>query len=242
MAGGDRFYPLTVASYDGTPVYTVELPSVTTVLDKVTATHGLETWYYNQAIGGISILLDKYGAEMPNDIPSIHSLLAQHSLSPQSRRDAAADKGTSLHAQLEKLAKGKKVKETPDLMPLLEWWDKRGIQKEQVALTEQVVCSLKHKYAGTLDLALNMGGKLWVVDLKTGKSLYPKYKLQVEAYALAYEEMTGERVDKLGVLHLNDGKCRLVEYERCTEAWLAAVNLYYHLGSLKRGKEDKHGD
>jgi CRISPR/Cas system-associated exonuclease Cas4 (RecB family) len=241
MSSGDRFYPLTVAHYDGTPVYTVDLPSVTTVLDKVTATHGLETWYYNQAIGGVSILLEKYGADMPSDIPSIHSLLAQHSLSPQSRRDAAADKGTTLHAQLEKLALGKKVKESPEIAPLLAWWDERGLTEKHVHLTEKVVCSLKYKYAGTLDLALKMGGKLWVVDLKTGKSLYPKYKLQVEAYALAYEEMTGEQVDKLGVLHLNDGKCRLVEYERCTDAWLAAVSLYYQLGSLKRGKEDKNG-
>lgn len=242
MSSNDRFYPLTVAHYDGTPVYTVELPSVTTILSKVTAMHGLETWYYNQAVGGVSLLMEKFGTDMPTDIPSIHSMLTQHGLSPQSRRDQAADNGTSLHSQLEKLALGKKVKVTPELEPLLQWWESRGIGKEQVALTEKVVCSLKYKYAGTLDLALNLNKSLWVIDLKTGKSLYPKYKLQVEAYALAYEEMTGERVDKLGVLHLNDGKCRLVEYERCTEAWLAAVNLYYHLGSLKRGKEDKHGD
>lgn len=243
MSSGDRYYPLTVANHDGTPVYTIELPSVTTILDKVTATHGLETWYYNRAVGGISVLLEKYGMEMPTDIPSIHSLLSQHGLSPQSQRDAAADKGTLLHGQLEKLAGGKKPRSLPELDPLLAWWDERGIKQKQVLLTEQVVCSLRHKYAGTLDLALNLGGSLWVIDLKTGKNLYPKYKLQLEAYALAYEEMNpGTRVDKLGVLHLNDGRCRLVEYERCTDAWLAAVNLYTHLGSLKRGKEDKNGE
>jgi hypothetical protein len=242
MSNGDRFYPLTVANHDGTPIYTIELPSVTTVLDKVTATHGLETWYYNKAVGGIALLLEKYGADMPSDIPSIHSLLAQHSLSPQSHRDAAADKGTLLHGMLERLAQGKAVKETPEFAPLLQWWEERGIKKKNVELTEQVVVSLMHRYAGTLDLILNLSGSRWVIDLKTGKSLYPKYKLQVEGYALAHEEMTGERVDKLGILHLNDGKCRLVEYERCTEAWLAAVGLYYHLGSLKKGKEDKHGE
>lgn len=242
MSNGERFYPMVVSNHDGTPLFQIDLPSVTTVLDKVTATHGLETWYYNRAIGGLAILMEKFGTEMPTDIPSIHSLLAQHGLSPQSQRDAAADRGSALHAQMERLATGKKVKESDEIAPLLQWWGERGITKKHVVEAEKVVLSLKYRYAGTLDLALELDGALWVVDLKTGKSLYSKYKLQVEGYALAYEEMTGKRVDKLGVLHLNDGKCRLVEYGRCTEAWLAAVNLYYHLGSLKRGKEDKNGE
>jgi CRISPR/Cas system-associated exonuclease Cas4 (RecB family) len=56
-------------------------------------------------------------------------------------------------------------------------------------------------YAGTLDLVGmvkpkgHRRAKLAVIDLKTSKAVYEEYKMQVAAYAHAYEEMTGNKVE-----------------------------------------------
>jgi hypothetical protein len=56
-------------------------------------------------------------------------------------------------------------------------------------LIEQTVYSVTHGYAGTLDLLAEVGGKLTVIDWKTGKRVYPEAHLQNAAYRHALREM-----------------------------------------------------
>jgi len=54
---------------------------------------------------------------------------------------------------------------------------------------EQVVFSMRHEYAGTLDLLAEIDGTPTVIDFKTGKSIYAESHLQNVAYRVALAEM-----------------------------------------------------
>lgn len=74
---------------------------------------------------------------------------------------------------------------------------------------EKVVYSKTHDYAGTADVVCKIGGKLIILDWKTTNTsrynpdgIYASYFAQDGAYCLAYEEMTGEKVDELYIVNL----------------------------------------
>ncbi len=80
-------------------------------------------------------------------------------------------------------------------------WD-RGIRPKYIA-SEMTVHSDTHRYAGTLDCVCKLDGKLYIIDFKTSKAHYPKNAVQLAAYKVAYEEMTGLDVEGVGVLRLD---------------------------------------
>lgn len=56
-------------------------------------------------------------------------------------------------------------------------------------LVEQTVYSKVHGYAGTMDLLARVNGVLTLIDMKSGKAVYPESFLQSAAYSVALEEM-----------------------------------------------------
>lgn len=50
-------------------------------------------------------------------------------------------------------------------------------------LVEQMVYNKELRYAGTLDLIAEYEGDVWVIDVKTGKSVYDSYEAQIAAYS-----------------------------------------------------------
>ena len=100
-------------------------------------------------------------------------------------RDAAASRGTIVHALAETLLAGGDV-EVPDELvdyadPFLRWVEEWEV--EPIA-SEAVIANRKWWYAGTLDLIVRLrGGTVAVVDIKTGQSgIWPDACLQVAAY------------------------------------------------------------
>lgn len=67
---------------------------------------------------------------------------------------------------------------------------------------EQVVFSKRYAYAGTMDALALVNGQPTVVDLKTGKSVYPEAHLQVAAYQIALEEMGQAKADAACIVRL----------------------------------------
>lgn len=99
-------------------------------------------------------------------------------------RDAAANQGTKVHNLAEHLVHGERV-DVPDALAghvesyvrFLNEWDPEPM------LTETVVASRRHRYAGTLDLVAMVGGEVWLFDIKTSRSgIYPETALQLAAY------------------------------------------------------------
>jgi len=76
----------------------------------------------------------------------------------------------------------------------------RGINSEQVLDVECFVTNVGVGYAGQFDLLyVDNDGDVVLSDLKTGKGVYPKYKMQLVAYDNALELP----VDKLEIIRIN---------------------------------------
>lgn len=111
---------------------------------------------------------------------------------PWQTRDDAAVKGTQVHDFAEQIAGGAEVDVPETLIPYVEsciaFLSEWGIKPW---LTEGVVGSREHGYAGKFDLIAN--GAIW--DYKTGRSgIWPEAAFQLSAYAFA--EFTGEGGDE----------------------------------------------
>lgn len=100
----------------------------------------------------------------------VHALIAQH------ERHVMA-----LSARL--LLEGPEVR---NAFGLYQAWRRGGLPPFEPLLVEVPVCSIRHGFAGTLDLLLAPG---ILTDHKTSAKMRPDYLTQVVAYGMALEEM-----------------------------------------------------
>lgn len=131
---------------------------------------------------------------------------------PNRDRDAAARRGTEVHALAHRLLEGEEV-EVPEpitghvdqYLRFLEEWDVREL------LVEATIARRDPRYAGTLDLVADLAdGRRWLLDLKTTRSgVFDENALQLAAYRHAdfYVDRDGQErpmleVDQAGVLWL----------------------------------------
>ncbi|MDW8018414.1 MAG: hypothetical protein RMI36_11375 [Thermus sp.] len=148
----------------------------------------------------------------------------------------AAGRGGEFHAWAQGYLRG----EDPPLpegeperrmaLDLKAWWEGSGGKAVRL---EEAVFHPEHGYAGRTDLVARLGGKLWVVDLKTSPRAYPEHFLQVGAYALALE---GEGLPVEGglVLCLGDGAFPVeVPLWEAAEAFLSLRRVWSFLELLK---------
>lgn len=135
----------------------------------------------------------------------------------------AGFEGTQVHNAVEALLKGEELEWMDSsgnarydahvwamILRFKEFWNR--FQPKLVA-TEQFVYSDKYKYAGTLDLLVEMKDQLWLLDVKTSNDLYRAYDLQISAYAKAVEEVTEQKVDRTGILWLKSSKRKEGEWQ-----------------------------
>ena len=128
----------------------------------------------------------------------------------------AGKEGTQVHEAAEKLVKGEEVSWMDDygnarysqivwemILKFAEFWN---TYKPELISTEDFVWSDKYKYAGTADLIVEMDGERWLLDVKTSNNLHRSYNLQLAAYAKAWEEMFGQKIDRTGILWLKSSK------------------------------------
>lgn len=80
----------------------------------------------------------------------------------------------------------------------LEWEQE---YKPEWIVSEKIVFSLKHKFAGTLDALAIIDGQLCIVDFKTSNQISDSYALQVAGYMICLEE-AGIKVDRRIILRI----------------------------------------
>lgn len=136
--------------------------------------------------------------------------------SPWRARDKAADLGTAVHHLVEDYCVGNYLEPTADderspfLDAFIDWLNtfQPKIEESEVTVFNQTT----GPYAGTLDLIASIGGLRWLIDVKTGKGVYPEHGLQIAAYSRG--EFIGRRdgsegimpiIDRGAVLHLRPG-------------------------------------
>jgi hypothetical protein len=72
--------------------------------------------------------------------------------------------------------------------------------------TEVLLFSDEWKVAGTCDLVVEIGGKIWVLDIKTSNHLHTIYDFQTAVYGKCYEECFNKKIDHRGILWLKSSK------------------------------------
>lgn len=132
------------------------------------------------------------------------ALAAPHAVS-----DKAKNRGSTIHSIVEAYKKGVRLdtKTIPEefrgyAQAFYKWAESMDIT---VLAQEKTIFSEAHQYAGTLDLLVKHNGKkeIWVIDVKTGKGIYPEAFMQIAAYKNALEE-NGQPVNGAGIVLLNE--------------------------------------
>ena len=208
MVGEERYYQV-----DG-----LTLPSTTTILS-VVAKPGLSTWSRRTALEAMKELLEA-GADM-------EEALALAEGEPERQRDIAAGRGALVHEAVAlALAKGVYPSEwAPLVRAALSFLADYGLHP---LATEALVVSKRRGFAGTADLIARGGdGTLALADWKTG-GIWPEAALQLGAYAIALEEMTGRPVGEAYVVRLQEKgyEAKRVNLPLAKRAFLACLTLW----------------
>lgn len=176
-------------------------------------------------------------------------------------KSAAGDKGSKVHQAVEDLTYAQEVKmdakylnpttneleeltleEYECLMSFTAWFQK---VKPIILNNEMTVFSKEHHYAGTLDLICKIPDKddnytVYIIDLKTGQTIWPEHKLQISAYSnadfsdtiLEAMHITKEEWDnrKLATLQIgykkNKAGFKLSIIDDCFELFLATLKIW----------------
>jgi len=225
--GGDRFYEVDGAIY----------PSVTTVL-QVVAKGGLLVWTRKTAVEATCEAV-RYHLERGLTIDEALEQASRAGLSqPQRLRDAAAVSGSGFHQSLAEVLSGlSKLPPGANIPQLKAARSFLWRHKLQSLAAEYTVVSHKYGYAGTCDLVALGPKGLVVIDWKTG-GIYDDHALQIGAYAMGINEMTGKQVTEGFIigLRLMDGhywpEPKRVNLSLAWEGFVGALKLWNAL----RGK------
>ena len=143
--------------------------------------------------------------------------------------------GSTLHKLIEVTLKKEELSKSnydPTLIESIELFEKwQGKHKIKPDALEQHLWSDKYQYAGTADYIGMFDGKLYILDWKTSRGIYPEYWLQLSAYLVAFEEQTGIKLEGAGILQIRDGETNFQtktrdELIRLFEVFKAALVIY----------------
>jgi hypothetical protein len=102
--------------------------------------------------------------------------------------------------------------------------------------------SLLYPWAGTADNIMKIDGKLWLIDIKTGKE-YKNHELQLTSYKILWDHLFANelgKIDEMACLYLNArGKFKLVKYKFVPEDWFTVYRLFEYNLKDKRGNMPK---
>jgi len=136
----------------------------------------------------------------PKDINFMKWLASKGWDEAESLKVLAGDRGSKVHYAVETLLKGKEVTmadkfinpttgepeelsvdEYSCLIDFSNWF--KSQENIEIAGIEITHFNHEHRYAGTIDILCRIDGQLYVLDLKTSKSIYQGHKLQISAYS-----------------------------------------------------------
>jgi hypothetical protein len=253
--------------------YTVDgevYPSITGILDVLYKP--LQWWGMQIGVKGISTLFNNASAEYAEalwfaidggDVEWLVDQLTQHKLTVNHVRDSAGERGTSIHRAFETWATTGELPD-PNDYPATEEGYIRGlvkfltdikVSKRETMLSEVRVASKEHKFAGTLDLMLDMDecelmtrttktGKFfkpqtypagcWQIDGKTTKYIYNVAELQTAGYEIASVECGYQPTDYRGVARFgSDGSYEFKQSRATEDHFLNILGAWRTMQDLK---------
>lgn len=113
-------------------------------------------------------------------------------------RDHAAERGSKIHQAIDKLLSDGRLSHDDTFLntftdrleelnaseygAVLTFVEFCREIKPKIIFNEKVVFNEVDGYAGTLDIFCKIGDEFWLIDIKTGKSIYMSHRLQLAAY------------------------------------------------------------
>lgn len=205
-------------------------PSVTTIL-KMIAKPRLPDW---SARLGVTYMAQNWSSmEHLSESEKIEECRFAHERYSSERRDI----GNLVHEAVDSWNAGRPCESPPEIGGYLNSYVRFLTRyRPEVLESEVTLWSRTHGYAGTADGIFRIGGKVVLIDVKTGKRVYEEAALQVCALAacdfIIRDDGTEEEipeVDSLAVIHVRPRSWHLinVEHRECNlTAFLAAKELY----------------
>lgn len=195
---------------------TGKIPSVTAILGAGLPKPALPEWAARESA---QYVLDHW-QELVDQKPSDRYKAVLGARWESSRRAMA--RGTEVHAMGQLLVAGIPIIEvTDELRGAAEAYarlcDRLRIQPR---LVERPIINRRHGYAGTFDLAAGIDIDDWLIDLKTGKGIYPDVALQLAAYNNAEHYLDDDDQEhewapaaRCGVIHIGIDSAELIPVE-----------------------------
>lgn len=161
---------------------------------------------------------------------------------PYATSGKAKDRGSTIHSIVEAYkSTGMRIETVPVHLIgyATAFYDFMRDHKPQIIDQEKTVFDEEHRVAGTLDMYALVGESPMVIDIKTGKDIYPDFGLQLSAYAnmLRSDE---KPVKEIAVLLLETGsdgkptgKYKFQTMREDLETFLAVKKLYEYLNYEK---------
>ena len=152
--------------------------------------------------------------------------------------EAAADRGTKVHAATEVLDKTGRAEIEDDYLPYLEAYARfRQEHDVQWELIEHPDSHPTHRYAGTIDRYGMVDGYRTLADLKTTYQVYkPLCSASLNLYRLILEARE-KAVERLLIIHLKkDRTYKLIPFNVDDSVPMALITLHTALKRRKRGK------
>jgi hypothetical protein len=221
-----------IHTLDDKPLY-----GITSVL-KVIAKPMLIQWAANMACEFMEANWLNYFDHEKNK--PLDSLFKEARVAHRKKKETAGDFGTIVHEAVEKWIKTGEFTETEDkkintaIKNFIVW---ASNNKVKFLLSEQPLVSETHWLGGIVDFVCEIGGKLYVGDLKTSSGIYPEYFWQTSGYQIMLEEM-GLYKDFHGHIIVNCKKNGEIEVKENydlgnnKETFLACLKIFKQMKTL----------
>lgn len=173
------------------------------------------------------------GRTFPEDPGAVYGMLKANDLTWWALRNKAGERGKRVHKAIAH-ALATSTDDGPDIgvlpeedrgygQALMRWWLKRD---PQVSHAEQIVGSVEHRFAGTLDLRAKIKDPLrpgfGIVDYKCGNNVWPKDCAQPAGYDIGglHSGLWDEPAEWLLIVHLKPNG----DYD---EVWSPATHEHF---------------
>lgn len=157
---------------------------------------------------------------------------------PLWQMEAAADRGTKVHAATESLDKTGWAEIEDEYLPYLQAYAAfRREHDVQWELIEHPDYHPAHRYAGTIDRYGMVDGFKTLLDIKTTYRVYkPLCSASLNLYRMMLEAR-GKTVERLLILHLRkDGSYKLLRFDADDSVPMALITLYTALKTRRNNK------
>lgn len=155
---------------------------------------------------------------------------------PKWQVEAAAERGTAVHAAAEALDTTGKAQISEEYLPYLLAY--KAFLKDYAPswdLIEAPLYHLEHRYAGTIDRFGSVRGEATLIDIKTTYTVYkPLCRAQLNLYRLMLIAR-GYPVHRMYILHLKrDGTYKMIPFEQDEPLALALITIHNALRKKRR--------